>query len=82
MIAISLSGAPEMILVHKHPSGGVERSEADDEVTMRLAAAVSIMGVRLQDHIIIGGDCMYSYRDCEPELLEYDQTLTDRIKGL
>ena len=47
-------GAPQIILVHNHPSGDVTPSREDIEVTKRLRQASEILGVRLLDHIIIG----------------------------
>ena len=47
-------GAPQIILVHNHPSGDVTPSREDIEVTKRLRQAAELLGVRLLDHIIIG----------------------------
>ena len=47
-------GAPQIILVHNHPSGDVTPSREDIEVTKRLRQASELLGVRLLDHIIIG----------------------------
>lgn len=58
-----LSQAVAMILVHNHPSGHCKPSSADDRLTRRLADACKLMNIALQDHIIIGGDEFYSYRD-------------------
>ncbi len=49
-------GAAAVILAHNHPSGNVEPSKADKEVTEELIKAGRIMGVRLLDHVIIGGE--------------------------
>lgn len=47
-------GAPQIILVHNHPSGDVTPSREDIEVTKKLRQASELLGVRLLDHIIIG----------------------------
>ena len=41
------------ILVHNHPSGSLEPSEADIEITKRIKKASKIMDIKLLDHIII-----------------------------
>ncbi len=55
--------ATSMILVHNHPTGNVSPSRADDLLTKRLADAGKIMNIALQDHVIVGGNDFYSYRD-------------------
>ena len=47
-------GAPQIILVHNHPSGDATPSRNDIEVTARLKKASELLGVRLLDHIVIG----------------------------
>lgn len=39
---------------HNHPSGDPLPSQADIDLTRRLNEAARIMGIRLQDHIIMG----------------------------
>ena len=41
------------IFVHNHPSGDLEASEDDIELTKRLAKAGEIVGIDVLDHIII-----------------------------
>ena len=43
-----------VILVHNHPSGEAEASNADIEVTKMLCNAGDIIGISILDHIIIG----------------------------
>lgn len=47
-------GAPQIILVHNHPSGDATPSRNDIEVTERLKKAAELLGVKLLDHIVIG----------------------------
>lgn len=47
-------GAAAVILAHNHPSGVVEPSAADIEVTRQLVAAGKLIGIHLIDHVIIG----------------------------
>lgn len=50
--AIKYSAA-KIVLVHNHPSGGLEPSAADVEITDRLLDAARIMGIEIIDHLII-----------------------------
>lgn len=45
--------AAGIILVHNHPSGSLEPSQADRLVTRRLADAGDLLGIRLLDHLIV-----------------------------
>ncbi len=45
--------AASIIVAHNHPSGGLEASQADREVTNRLRQAGELLGISLVDHIII-----------------------------
>lgn len=46
--------AAAAILVHNHPSGDPEPSQADRNLTHRLKEALNLVGVRTLDHIIVG----------------------------
>lgn len=59
---IKLSCA-KIICVHNHPSLDITPSTADIEVTKRLEEAGRFLGIPLLDHIIIGGNNHYSFRD-------------------
>lgn len=52
-----------IILVHNHPSGDVEPSNADRQVTTLLKQAGSIIQIELLDHIIIGKTGWFSFRE-------------------
>ncbi|NTV99153.1 MAG: DNA repair protein RadC [Chlorobiaceae bacterium] len=52
-----------IILVHNHPSGDVEPSSADKQVTSLLKQAGSIIQIELLDHIIIGKTGWFSFRE-------------------
>ncbi len=47
------SGMHSVILVHNHPSGDVEPSDADLELTRRLAEVGRIVGIPVLDHLIV-----------------------------
>ncbi|OGI68823.1 MAG: hypothetical protein A2W18_10225 [Candidatus Muproteobacteria bacterium RBG_16_60_9] len=51
--ALALNAAA-VILVHNHPSGVAEPSRADEVLTQRLQEALSLVEVRVLDHIVIG----------------------------
>jgi DNA repair protein RadC len=46
--------AAALILAHNHPSGVAEPSEADRAITERLSKALSLVDVRVLDHLVIG----------------------------
>lgn len=48
--------AASIIVAHNHPSGFLTVSDNDKEVTKRLRMAGDIIGIRLDDHIIVAGD--------------------------
>lgn len=48
--------AASIIVGHNHPSGYTDISENDREVTSRLRQVGEIVGIRLDDHIIVAGD--------------------------
>ncbi|MBR2626715.1 MAG: DNA repair protein RadC, partial [Peptococcaceae bacterium] len=55
--------ASTVILAHNHPSGICEPSEQDLLVTQRLKEAGQMIGIDVIDHIIIGEDTYYSFRE-------------------
>ncbi len=54
--------APAIILVHNHPSGDPTPSDEDISLTKRLVEAGKVLGIKVLDHIIIGGQRYYSFR--------------------
>jgi DNA repair protein RadC len=48
--------ASAAILAHNHPSGSVNPSRADQDLTQTLKAALALVDVRVLDHVIVGGD--------------------------
>lgn len=53
--------ASAVIVAHNHPSGGLEPSPHDIEVTAQLKAAGALMGIALLDHIIFNRGDYYSF---------------------
>lgn len=55
--------AAAVIIAHCHPSGHAEPSQADRRVTERLKNALDLVGVRLLDHLVIGGMDIVSFAE-------------------
>ena len=51
------------VIAHNHPSGNVTPSSEDDEATMKFYILCVLHGINLADHIIFGGDKLFSYRN-------------------
>lgn len=58
-----LANAAALIALHNHPSGDPVPSAEDRVITGRLAAAGSLLGIRVVDHLIIGEDRYFSFAD-------------------
>jgi DNA repair protein RadC len=54
--------ASAVIVAHNHPSGSLQPSEEDTEITMRLKEAADILGIRFLDHVIFSETAWFSYR--------------------
>ncbi|WP_281170647.1 RadC family protein [Lacticigenium naphthae] len=55
--------AARIILVHNHPSGNPEPSQADIQFTTRLIECGELMGIEILDHIVIGESSYYSLKE-------------------
>ena len=53
--------ASAVIVAHNHPSGGLEPSPSDIEITAQLKAAGAIVGIDLLDHIIFNRTGYFSF---------------------
>jgi len=58
-----IRNCPGLIICHNHPSGALEASSEDIEVTNQLVAAGRVLDIELVDHLIIGNHCYVSLRD-------------------
>ncbi|MFT4260894.1 MAG: RadC family protein [Candidatus Woesearchaeota archaeon] len=58
--------ANSIILVHNHPSGNSEPSDADIDITNKLIKAGELLDIRVLDHVIIGNK-YYSFSDIAKE---------------
>ena len=55
--------AVNVILSHNHPGGSIKASRADVETTKILKNALETIGIKVVDHIIVGGDKHYSFAE-------------------
>lgn len=55
--------AKSIILVHNHPSGDVTPSEGDTNATDRIKETGKILKINLIDHVIIGKEGFYSFKE-------------------
>ncbi|MGE5126490.1 MAG: RadC family protein [Betaproteobacteria bacterium] len=58
-----VSRAAALVLFHNHPSGDPEPSAEDLALTRRLAAAGSLMGIEVLDHLVLGAGRYVSLKD-------------------
>jgi DNA repair protein RadC len=49
-----LGGSAALVVAHNHPSGDPEPSAEDLALTRRLAAAGSLLGIEILDHLVLG----------------------------
>lgn len=57
-----------VLIAHNHPSGSVEPSQEDQEVTKDIREALKTVDITLLDHIIIGGNEFFSFRENQIEI--------------
>jgi DNA repair protein RadC len=55
--------ASAVILVHNHPSGHVKPSDADIRLTKTIQETAKILDIIVHDHIIIGENRFFSFRE-------------------
>lgn len=54
--------AAAVIIAHNHPSGWASPSFQDIKTTQQVVAAGLILGIRIQDHLIVTPDSHYSFK--------------------
>lgn len=57
-----LNQANSILLLHNHPSGQARESRADVNLTRRIVESGKLIGITVDDHIIIAGDSFVSMR--------------------
>ena len=55
--------ANSIILIHNHPSGDPEPSEEDVKITDILFKAGDLLSIKVLDHVIVGKDKYYSFKE-------------------
>jgi len=55
--------AAAIILAHNHPSGSMEPSQADKQITNKIKDAMNLMEIRTLDHLIVAGKDTYSFAE-------------------
>ena len=58
-----LCGASNFICVHNHPSGSLEPSQNDIDITRKINEIGQLLDIKLADHIIVGGNSYFSFTD-------------------
>ncbi len=56
-------GATGIILSHNHPSGNLQPSNADIQLTQKIKTAASYFDIKVVDHIIVSDEGYYSFAD-------------------
>jgi DNA repair protein RadC len=55
--------ATHILLCHNHPSGNLQPSQADINITNKIKQAASYFDIKLLDHIIVSDEGHYSFAD-------------------
>ncbi len=56
------AAASAMVLVHNHPSGDPEPSEADIAMTRKVVDAARVFDILVYDHLVVGREGTASFR--------------------
>ena len=62
------AGADSIVLAHNHPSGDLSPSEKDVALTKRVAKGAELLGMHLEDHVVVCGGSYASIRSIYPEI--------------
>lgn len=64
VLRLALSrNAAALILVHNHPSGIAEPSQADRSITVRLRDALALVDIKVLDHLVVGDGVCESFAE-------------------
>ena len=55
--------AVSLIMVHNHPSGKIQPSEPDKQLTQKLKQAAEHLDIKLLDHVIVTENAYFSFAD-------------------
>ena len=56
-------GATGIVLVHNHPSGSLEPSKADKNITQKIKEGADLLDINLVDHLIVTQKSYFSFAD-------------------
>ena len=59
----AIGGAAAIVVFHNHPSGDPLPSPDDVDLTRRLTAAGTLMGIDVVDHVVLGDTRYYSFKE-------------------
>jgi DNA repair protein RadC len=57
------NAAKSIILVHNHPSGCAEPSQADKSITHQIKQALGYLDINVLDHFVVGHNDVYSFAE-------------------
>jgi DNA repair protein RadC len=63
VVELLVNYASSYILAHNHPSGNPLPSEEDIKKTLQLATETKSLGITLRDHIVMGSQGYYSFKE-------------------
>lgn len=64
ILAVAIkSNAVSIILAHNHPSGNLQPSRADEDMTAKIKNAAAYHEIKVLDHLIITKEGYYSFAD-------------------
>ena len=55
--------AVSIILAHNHPSGSLQPSRADEELTYKIKGAGALLDIKILDHLIMSSEGYFSFAD-------------------
>ena len=58
-----LANATALILSHNHPSGGLNPSQADKNITEKIKTAAGHLDIKVLDHLIVTDETFFSFAD-------------------
>ena len=62
-VSAKMRNASHVLCIHNHPSGDPTPSTEDLQITKRIKLVGDLLGISLIDHIVLGGDTYYSFKE-------------------
>ena len=72
-----LAGAASVIVIHNHPSGSLEPSEEDIKCTTLLYNAFLLVGLTLDDHVIVSYKGYHSFKANDELTAEFKKNIAE-----